>query len=539
MVSWRRCLCPEEGPYVLFDRRSLARCVGLMLSVLLLGGFGMARPLDAHADTASDAALRSSEVWAARSVRATEATVPLGFFTYYSQAGAWVKVGANGWTSGYLPGELWRLYALTGDSWFRTHANSRLAPIQRWDATSTVSDIGIRYFYSCAADYDLTGDTHAQAKALNEAAAMATRYDPIVGAVRSRDASGTYPVIVDELMNVQLLWWASHHGGPTAALRTIAYQHTLNTARDFVRPDGSTYHVVEYDPTTGYVMDKETAQGFADDSTWARGQAWAIHGFATGYRETQDPVLLASARRVADWYLAHVPSDLVPYWDFEAPDIPDAPRDSAAAAISASGLIDLALLDPDPANRARYESAARDTLLSLSSAGYFSAGRDPAILLHGTVNYSSGTSDVGQSYGDYFYLEALQRLRRLTPADKPLRIAHVKASSGKPAAAVDRSEGTSWTSKGKQWIDVDLGHRVTAHAVGVGVRWGADRSATLKFLVSYDRKHWRAVRVARSGGDWAGVETYSFVPSRTRYVRIVVEGTSHNLTNGITMLRVY
>lgn len=470
-------------------------------------------------------------------MRATEATAPVGAFTYYTRNGAWMDVGPNGWASGYLPGELWRLYALTGDGWFRSHANTRLRPISRQEATSTVGDIGIRYYYSCVSDYELTGDAKAKATALKAAAVMASLYSPTVGAVRSRDASGTFPVIIDELMNVQLLWWGTDHGAP--GLRAIAYQHTLTTARDFVRPDGSTYHVVEYDPSTGDVISKETSQGYSDDSTWSRGQAWAIHGFANGYRETHDPRLLTAARAVADYYLANVPADYVPYWDFDAPGIPNAPRDSAAAAIAASGLIDLSMLGPDPANQVRYVTAARNTLLSLSSAGYFSNGSSPAVLLHGTLNYSSGTFDVGQSYGDYFYLEALERLRRLTPAEKPLRIVRVKASSGSPRRAVDGSLNTAWTSKGKQWIDLDLGHRATVDAVGVGVRWGTSRAATLKVLVSYDRRHWRTVCVARSGGDWAGVETYPFAPSRARYVRIGVAGTSHNLTNGITMLRVY
>ena len=511
----------------------------LVLAIALLAGAGsLCAPRPARADLATDAQLRSAENSAARSVRATELRLPYWAFTYYSRDNAWVIVGPDGWTSGYLPGELWRLYALTGDGWFRTHANTRLAPIARHDPALTELDIGIRYFYSCASDFDLTGDPAARSRALGAANAMATGFNPAAGVVCLASATNTATVIVDDLMNVQLLWWAADHGG-SPVLRSVANTQTLTTARDFVREDGSTYQFVSYESSTGVVVDRGTRQGSSDDSTWSRGQAWAIHGFANGYRETHNPVLLATARKVADWYLAYVPEDMVPYWDFETPDIPNAPRDSSAAAVAASGLIDLSMLDPNASNRARYEAAARATLLSLSSPGYLSAGPNPAVLLHGTMSYNGGSSDVGQSFGDYFYLEALQRLRRLTPAEKPLRIAHVKASSGKPAAAVDRSEATSWTSKGKQWIDVDLGRRVTVHAVSAGVRWGADRSATLKFQVSYDRKHWRTVRVARSGGDWAGVETYRFAPSRTRWVRLEVSGTSHNSANGITMLRVY
>ncbi|MDR3687299.1 MAG: discoidin domain-containing protein [Coriobacteriia bacterium] len=504
-----------------------------------MGAVGfLSLPHAARADVAADAQLRSAESAAANRVRATELQLPYWAFTYYTRDNAWITLGPDGWTSGYLPGELWRLYALRGDGWFRTHANTRLAPIARHDPAWTELDIGIRYFYSCASDYDLTGDAAARSQALVAANSMAIGFNPAAGVVSPASATNTATVIIDDLMNVQLLWWAADHGG-SPVLRSVANAHTLTTARDFVRADGSTYQFVSYETSTGAVVDRGTRQGCSDDSTWSRGQAWAIHGFANGYRETHNPVLLAAARKVADWYLAHLPDDMVPYWDFEAPDIPNAPRDSSAAAVAASGLIDLSMLDPDVANRTRYEAAARATLQSLSSPNYLSTGPNPAVLLHGTMSYSAGSYDVGQSFGDYFYLEALQRLRRLTPAQKPWRIVRTVASSGSPSRAIDRSESTSWTSKGKQWIDVKLERRTTVSAVGVGVRWGASRSATLKVQVSYDRKHWRTVRVARSGGDWAGVETYRFTPSRTRWVRLAVSGTSHNSANGITMLRVY
>jgi unsaturated chondroitin disaccharide hydrolase len=507
-----------------------------MLSLAAAGV--LSAPLPARADVAADALLRSAEASASKSVRATEAKIPYWGFTYYTHDNAWVIAGPTGWTSGYLPGELWRLYALTGDGWFRARANTRLAPIARKNPSWTEIDIGSRYFFSCASDYDLTGDASAKVRALGAAKAMAMRFNHAASAVGSSTADGTTPAIIDELINVQLLWWAADHGGGSG-LREIARQHTLTSARDFVRPDGSTYQVVSYDTTTGAVIDRGTRQGYSESTTWSRGQGWAIHGFTTGYRETRDPALLATARSVADYYLAHVPDDLVPYWDFEAPEIPDAPRDSSAAAVAASGLIELSMLDPDPANRVRYEAAARATLLSLSSPQYLSAGPNPAVLLHGTMSYWGRSIDVGQSFGDYFYLEALQRLRRLPAAETPLRVVRARASSGKPYRATDKLQSTVWTSKGKQWVEADLGTRKTVSAVGVGVRWGTSRAATLKVSVSNDRRHWRTVRTARSSGDWGGVETYRFTPCRARYVRLSVAGTSRSSTNGITTLRLY
>jgi unsaturated chondroitin disaccharide hydrolase len=171
---------------------------------------------------------------------------------------------------------------------------------------------------------------------------------------------------------------------------------------------------VVFDSGTGAVKRKETVQGYADGSTWARGQAWAVYGFTMAYRESGDARLLAVARRVADWWLAHVPSDGVPYWDFDAPGIPAEPRDSSAAAIAASGLVELSSLEPDSARSATYLSAAKATLTSLSGPAYLAEGTTSrSILLHGTSNKPGGAYDHGLIYGDYYFLEALLRYRAL------------------------------------------------------------------------------------------------------------------------------
>jgi unsaturated chondroitin disaccharide hydrolase len=213
-------------------------------------------------------------------------------------------------------------------------------------------------------------------------------------------------------MNLQLLFWGADHGGPPS-WREMALEHARTAARDFVRSDGSTFHVVEYDPATGAVRARGTAQGYAPWSTWSRGQAWAIYGFSAAFRETRDPALLSAARRVADWYLAHVPPDHIPFWDFDAPQAPAAaPRDSSAAAVAASGLLDLAALDPVAENRVKYSAAARETIVALSSPHYLSRTQGGAALLHGALNYwSPSTIDVGLSFGDYFFIESLMRLR--------------------------------------------------------------------------------------------------------------------------------
>jgi unsaturated chondroitin disaccharide hydrolase len=190
----------------------------------------------------------------------------------------------------------------------------------------------------------------------------------------------------------------------------MAVSHARNTARDHVRPDGSTYHVVEYSARTGAVLSRHTHQGYSDSSTWARGQAWAVHGFTMAYRETGEALFLDTARRTADYFLAHLPADHVPYWDLDLPSLDGEPRDTSAAAIAASGLVELAGLEPDRRASRRYRAAATDILASLSSPAYLAADTDRgAILRHGTQHKPDGNFDTGLIFGDYFFLEALLR----------------------------------------------------------------------------------------------------------------------------------
>ena len=367
------------------------------------------RPLGEASTPKSSTVIDYQQV-ASRHVIATEQSLAAGRFPCWSRDTTWSTSGSAGWTSGFFPGELWLEYRRTGNPWFMSRALARERPLAGRHVDAGEQDIGMRYFYSIAKAYDVTRADVDRRVALNAAACLAARFVPAVGALRSRPGTTTCPVIIDELMNAQLLFWGADHGGP-ASWREMAHSHALTVVRDFMRADGSTLHVVEYDSATGRVKLKTTAQGYSAESTWARGQAWAIYGLAAAYRETHDAELLAGARRAADWYIAHLPEDHVPYWDFDAPDIPGAPRDSSAAAIAASGLLDLAGTVPDASSGARYDRAARASLASLSSPAYLSRGENPAVLLHGTLNRRSPeTVDVGLSFGDYFFLEAEQRM---------------------------------------------------------------------------------------------------------------------------------
>jgi unsaturated chondroitin disaccharide hydrolase len=508
-------------------------CKQLLGCTLVCALFLSAMPTIASAETAFDSRIRAVRSAAARRVVTTDKRVGTGRFTYFTSGNSWVTVAANGWTSGYLPGELWASYSLTGDSSYATRAVKRDRYLKASALNSSSTDIGMRFFYSHVRAYQMTGSSGARKEALAAAGKEAARFNPTLGALKSRTSAEGSQVIIDELINLELLYWGADNGG-SASWRDKAHTHALTVARDLVRSDGSVHHIIVYNPSTGAVVGEMAGQGYSVDSMWSRGQAWAVHGFADSYRHTRDPILLETARKVADRYLAELPADMVPYWDFRAPNIPDEPRDSSAAAIAASGLIDLALLDPLPENRARYEQAARATMLSLSSSAYRSTGRNPAILLHGTMNYHSPkTIDVGQSFGDYFFLEALQRLRALPSAEPAIPIHRVRASNGRPGLAVDGSLSTSWTSSGKQWIEFDLGHRKTVSAVSLAVRNGASRSAGFKIYTSNDRRHWKLVSSARSSAETADAETYGFAPRSARYVRVQCSGTSRSRTNGI------
>ncbi len=386
--------------------------------------------------------------------------------------------------------------------------------------------------------YRLTGDRELRKVALRAAWSLAARYSPSVGLVRSRPSPRGFLVNVDSLMDLQLLWWGAANGG-SRAWADVARRHALTAARDFVRPDGSTCHLVLYDEFTGEVLERRRGQGYSADSMWARGQAWAIYGFADAYRRTRDPRLLDVVRRVADRYLADLPADWVPFWDFDAPRVPHEPRDSSAAAVAASGLIDLSLLEPSATRAALYAAAARATLGALACEPYSSFGEVPSVLTRGTLDFWSGTIDRGLVFGDYFYLEAMLRLRRLAPQARQAAVARSRASAGDPALAVDGDPGTTWTTTGHQWLDLDLGSARSVAAVRVAIRGGSSRAAKLRILTSADRKDWTLARQTMTSGETSGFEVYDFSPRQARWVRLECFGTTLGAGNKVNEVEVY
>jgi unsaturated chondroitin disaccharide hydrolase len=334
------------------------------------------------------------------------------------EGGALVTVGPKDWTAGFFPGTLWYLFEATGDASWRTAAiryTAETAPA-RFDKTQ--HDLGFMLGGGYGNGFRLTGDPAYRDALLAGATTLITRFNPKVGAIQSWDVrpggAWAFPVIVDNMMNLELLTWAAKAANEPR-YREIAIAHADTTLRQHFRPDSSSYHLVDYDPQTGAVRMKQTVQGFADGSSWARGQAWGLYGYTMMYRETHKPEYLAQARRIADFLMNHprLPPDAIPYWDFDDTAIPNAPRDASAAAITSSALLELATFS-DAAAAARYRAFAERQLRSLSSSDYLATpGENHGFLLkHATGHKPAGKEiDVPLNYADYYFLEALLRLR--------------------------------------------------------------------------------------------------------------------------------
>lgn len=370
-------------------------------------------PAAAHAHGIDQTVERDLAIAAKTLIRASDRVPPGRYPSSTDARGRWRTTGSEKWTSGFFSGSLWLMDELTGDRRWRGRAMRAKRGLAAQRHNTATHDVGFMLLVPYARAYRLTRQPRYRRTLLAGARSLASRFSPVVGATRSWGSAGDprFTVIVDNLMNNELLLWGARHGGPRA-WREMAVRHGLTALRNQVRPDGSTFHVVDYDPDTGAVRRQRTRQGAGDRSTWARGQAWAIHGFTTLERYTRDPRFLTAARRVAGHWLRRMPRGGVPPWDFDAGILPGAPRDSSAAAVAASGLLELARQEPDRARARRYRRVAVATIEALSRPRYLPRAGSDALLLHGTADGARGIFDQGLVYGDYYFLEALARLRR-------------------------------------------------------------------------------------------------------------------------------
>lgn len=316
------------------------------------------------------------------------------------------------WCSGFFGGSLWYIYERTKAPAWKEAAQKWSMAVAKEQYNTGTHDLGFMIYCPFGNGYRLTKNEAYVPIMLTSAKSLATRFDPKVGLIKSWNKlkEYDYPVIIDNMMNLELLFWAAKRSGDKS-LYNIAVTHADNTLQNHFRPDNSSYHVVCYNPN-GTVAAKITAQGYADGSAWARGQAWGLYGYTVMYRETKNQKYLDQARRIADFYLNHpnLPADKIPYWDFNAPNIPNEERDASAGAITASALLELATYG-GPSAKIYYQSAVK-MLESLSSPAYrASLGENNNFILKHSVGHKPAKSEVDTPiiYADYYYLEALLR----------------------------------------------------------------------------------------------------------------------------------
>jgi unsaturated chondroitin disaccharide hydrolase len=335
--------------------------------------------------------------------------------SYPNKEGGYWMVGNNDWTCGFPAGTFWFMYEFTGDEYWKEVASENTEKLEGVQYRTNTHDLGFMVFCSYGNGYLLTGNQDYKEAVIQASESLLTRFNPTIGAIRSWDHNRDkwdYPVIVDNMMNLEMLFWTSKVTGDRK-YRDVAISHADITLRDHFRDDWSSYHVVSYDTITGEPVLKHTHQGLNHESAWARGQAWGFYGYVMCYRETGDEKYLDAAEKIGDFILANLPDDMVSYWDFDDPNIPDANRDASAAAIMASAYFELSTFS---AKGNTYIDAANQIVESLTSENYRAGdGSNGGFILKHSVGHLPASSevDVALNYADYYYLEALKRQQEL------------------------------------------------------------------------------------------------------------------------------
>ena len=329
------------------------------------------------------------------------------------EKGQFKMVVSRDWTSGFFPAELWYFYQYTKDKKWLNLARKYTEDIKKEQYNRGTHDLGFMIYGPFGNGYRLTGDTAYKAVIIQAAKSLSTRFNKTAGVLKSWDHNGDkwkYPVIIDNMMNLELLFEATKMTGDSSFYK-IAVSHADHTIKNHFRPDFSSYHVIDYDTLkSGNILQKLTAQGYANESAWARGQAWALYGYTLCFRETKNNAYLAQADGIAGFILNSkvTPADGIPYWDYNDPNIPNVSRDASAAAITASALYELAKYS---GNAKKYKAAADKILYSLSTKYTSKIGDNYGFILEHSTGHRPAKSeiDVPINYADYYYLEALLR----------------------------------------------------------------------------------------------------------------------------------
>ncbi|GGA99271.1 glycoside hydrolase family 88 protein [Puia dinghuensis] len=343
--------------------------------------------------------------------------------TYYANADKLETSDAGWWTSGFYPGTLFYLYEFSEDTTLLHEAQRRLSLLEKEQYDKGTHDLGFMMYCSFGNALRLIGKKLLPQSAapydsilLTSARSLSTRFHPIVGCIKSWDSKPWhYPVIIDNMMNLELLFWATHITGDSSFYK-IAVAHANTTMRNHYRPDYSSFHVVDYDSVTGAIIAQKTAQGYSDSSAWARGQSWGLYGYTMVYRNTHDPKYLQQAQHIAHFILTNpaLPADKIPVWDYNAPAYPPL-RDASAAAVMASALIELSHYVPSEEGRG-YLEVAEKIIVNLSDNTYKPVvGSNGGFILRHSVGHFPAHSevDVPLTYADYYFVEAMLRYREL------------------------------------------------------------------------------------------------------------------------------
>jgi unsaturated chondroitin disaccharide hydrolase len=325
-------------------------------------------------------------------------------------------IQSKDWTSGFFPGNLWQIYQLTGDIKFKEKAILWNAFIEKEKFNGKTHDMGFKVYCSFGKGFKIEKNEKYKAIIIKSAQTLITRFNPKIGAIRSWDHNKEkwdFPVIIDNMINLELLFEASKLSGDTK-YKDIAIQHANITLKNHFRKDNSCFHVVDYDTITGAVRSRGTHQGFNNESSWARGQSWAVYGFTMAYRYTKNKEYLKQAEATAKYYINNksLPTDGIPYWDFNDTAIPNSPRDASSAAVMASALVELYSFTKNK----EYLNYANKVINTLSTSKYLlnESVKGPFLLDHSTGNWPK-KDEIDQPivYADYYFLEAIIRKKAL------------------------------------------------------------------------------------------------------------------------------
>ena len=325
-------------------------------------------------------------------------------------------IAANDWRSGFFPGVLWYLYESTGQPEWMEQAKTFTSYIENEKWNGDTHDMGFKIYCSFGNGYRLTNDAACREVIIQSAKTLSTRFNHITGCIRSWDWNNEvwqFPVIIDNMMNLELLFAATKLTGDSSYYN-MAVSHANITMKNHYRPDNSSFHVVDLDTLTGSAIKRITHQGYSDESAWSRGQSWGLYGYVFCYRETGNKAYLDQAEKIAGFLLNNpsFPEDMVPYWDYNAPEIPNEPRDASAGAIMASALYELSTYSE---NSNYYLEKADLIIWNLTSKYRSAIGENKGFILLHSTGSKPGKWDIDEpvNYADYYFMEALLRAKKL------------------------------------------------------------------------------------------------------------------------------